>query len=147
MQQCIQYVYSFLRSCRQKPHLHCLNSFNWLFEGKHIADMTLCENEFDSPAVQQNERRSRLAFIWQAVKWCSAFLLILWLDIYISYIWCFLLSRFILLKFSIISMLLRWTDYSRLFRISVFTPSLRGSQHRRSVRKCRKAVKPSSTSE
>ena len=28
------------------------------FDAPHMA---LCENEFDSPAVQQNERRSRLA--------------------------------------------------------------------------------------
>ena len=39
----------------------CLNSYNWLFEGIHNAHMALCENAFDSPAVQQNERRSRLA--------------------------------------------------------------------------------------
>ena len=38
-----------------------LNTYNWLFESKHNADMALCENEFDRPAVQQNERRSRLA--------------------------------------------------------------------------------------
>jgi len=44
-------------------------------------------------------------------------------------------------------MFVRYTDYSQLFQISVFTPSLRGSQHRRPVRKRRKAVKPSSTSE
>jgi len=37
-----------------------LNSNNRLFQGKHNADMALSENEFDSPAVQQNERRSRL---------------------------------------------------------------------------------------
>jgi len=44
-----------------KPHLRCLNSYNWLFEGKHNADMALSENEFDTPAVHQNERRSRFA--------------------------------------------------------------------------------------
>jgi len=44
-----------------KTTFACLNSYNWLFEGKHNADMALCENEFDSPSVQQNERRSRLA--------------------------------------------------------------------------------------
>jgi len=44
-----------------KSTFACLNNYNWLFEGKHNADMALCENEFDSPAVQQNERRSRLA--------------------------------------------------------------------------------------
>jgi len=50
-------------ACRQKPHLHCLNSYNWPLEGKHNADMALNENEFDTSAtVQQNERRSRLAF-------------------------------------------------------------------------------------
>jgi len=48
VQQRIQYVCRFLRSCRQKPHLHCLNSYNWPFEGKHNADMTLSENEFDN---------------------------------------------------------------------------------------------------
>jgi len=35
-----------------KTTFTCLNSYNWLFEGKHNADMALCENEFDSPAVQ-----------------------------------------------------------------------------------------------
>jgi len=44
-----------------KTTFTCLNSYNCLFEGKHNADMALCENVFDSPAVQQNERRSRLA--------------------------------------------------------------------------------------
>jgi len=44
-----------------KTTFTCLNSYHWLFEGKHNADMALCEIEFDSPAVQQNERRSRLA--------------------------------------------------------------------------------------
>jgi len=50
---------------------------------------------------------------------------------------------FVLLYYS--TVLVVWTP--SLFRISVFAPSLRGSQHRRSVRKRRKAVKPSSTSE
>jgi len=42
-----------------KTTFTCLNSYNWLFEGKHNADMALCENEFDSPSVQQNERRQK----------------------------------------------------------------------------------------
>jgi len=44
-------------------------------------------------------------------------------------------------------MFLRWTDYSQPFQISVFDPSLRGSQLRRSVRKRRKVGMLSSTSE
>jgi len=44
-----------------KTTFTCLNSDNGLFEGKHNADMALCKNEFDSLAVQQNKRRSRLA--------------------------------------------------------------------------------------
>ena len=37
-----------LQSCRQKTYLHCLNSYNWPFEGKHNADVVLSENEFDN---------------------------------------------------------------------------------------------------
>jgi len=36
---------------RTKTTFKCLNSYNWLFEGKHNADMTLGENEFDIPAT------------------------------------------------------------------------------------------------
>jgi len=52
---CLQVV----AAMQTKTTITCLNSYNWLFEGRHYADMALCGNEFDSPAVQQNERRSR----------------------------------------------------------------------------------------
>jgi len=45
---CLQ-VFSVMQT---KTTFTCLNSHNWLFEGKHNADMSLCEIEFDSPAVQ-----------------------------------------------------------------------------------------------
>ena len=45
------YVCRLLQSCRQKTHLHRLNSYNWPFEGKHNADMALSENAFDIPAL------------------------------------------------------------------------------------------------
>jgi len=34
-----------------KTTFTCFNSYNWVFEGKHNADMALSENEFDNPAA------------------------------------------------------------------------------------------------
>jgi len=82
VQQCIHYACRFLRSCRQKPHLHCLNSYNWPFEGKDNADMALSEKEFDNLLQCSRMSVGRDRGIWLAVKWWSAFLLILWLYTY-----------------------------------------------------------------
>jgi len=69
--------------------------------------MALCENEFDSPAaVQQNERRTRLALYLTS----SEMVLRLPTDFMAIYIFprfdIFLLSRFFILKFLIICMFL-----------------------------------------
>jgi len=65
-------MYSVFRSCRQKTHLHCLNSYNYPFDGKHNADMALSENEFDNllQCCRMSESRDKHC-IWLAVKWCS----------------------------------------------------------------------------
>ena len=97
--------------------------------------------------MQQNERRSRLALYLtssEMVQRLPADVMVLYIFPRFTIFYC---QVFFILKFLIISMFLRQTDYSQLFRFSVFAPSLTGSQHRRSVRKRRKAVKPSSTSE
>ena len=87
-----------------KNHIKCLNSYNWLVEGKHNADMALCENEFDSPAVQQNERRSRLALYLTS----SEMALRLPADFMTIYIYfldlIFSIVKIFILKFLIISM-------------------------------------------
>jgi len=85
----------------------CLNSYDWLFEGKRNADMALCENEFDSPAVQQNERKSRLALFLTS----SEMVLCLPADFITVYLFprfdIFYCQDFLFLKFFTISMFLR----------------------------------------
>ena len=45
-----------------KTTFTCFNSYNWVFEGKHNADMALSENEFDNPAAAAWAKVARLAF-------------------------------------------------------------------------------------
>jgi len=73
---------------------------------------------------------------WLAVKWCGAFPLILWL--YVQ----FLDLLFFIVKLFIISLFVRWTDIHNCSKFPFLLAHSEFSQHRRSVRKRRKAVKP-----
>ena len=78
---------------------------------------------------------------WLAVKWCSAFPLILWL--YVEFLdLLFFIVNFLYFqvfhKFHIFT--LNW--YSQLFQISVFADTLRIFATPHAIRKRRKAVKP-----
>ena len=99
---------------------------------RHWWDAACCSRMTES-------RRCRCS--WLAVKWCSVFPLILWL--YVWFLdWLFFLVKFIYFQvfhnFHIFT--LNW--YSQLFQLPFFLPHLEFSQHRMSVRKRRKAVKP-----
>jgi len=82
-----------------------LNSYNWLFEGKRNVDTALCENKFDSAAVRQNERRSRLALY----RTCSEMVLRLPTDFMAIYFLdlIFFIVKIFYFKVLIISMFLR----------------------------------------
>jgi len=78
---------------------------------------------------------------WLAVTWCSAFQMILWL--YVEFLDLpSSLSSFYILRFFIISIFFRETDIHICSKFPFLLTHLVLSQHRISVRKRRKGVKP-----
>ena len=78
---------------------------------------------------------------WLAVKWCSAFPLILWLYVWFLDLFFFWLSSFHIFKFFILYIFLRQTDIHNCSKFLFLLTHLEFSQHRMSVRKRWKAVK------